>query len=139
MEANARSISVITQAERMAKRTRLLIIDDHNKVRGELVCHLRKTPDLHVVAESGESNEAVKLASELQPDVVLLDVKMADRNGLRTCRRIAQAAPEACILVLTSYPDEDEKSGVYQAGARGYVLKDIDLVGLIREIRALVE
>lgn len=123
----------------MANGTRLLIIDDHEKVRRELVSKLQKTPDLYIVAESGEAKEAVRLASELQPDVVLLDVKMADKEGLQTCRRIAQVAPKAHILVLTSYPDEDERSEAYQAGAQGYVLKDIDSEGLIRRIRAVVQ
>ncbi len=123
----------------MATGTRLLIIDDHHKVRGELVSKLEKTPDMEIVAQSGDANEAVKLASDLQPDVVLLDVKMANRNGLQTCQRIAQAAPKASILVLTSYPDEEEKSGAFQAGARGYVLKDIDSEGLIRRIRTLLQ
>ncbi len=123
----------------MAKRTRLLIIDDHDKVRGEVVSQLRKTPDFHIVAESGDASEAERLATELQPDVVLLDVKMADRHGLQACRRIAQAAPTAYILVLTSYPDEDEKNEAYQAGARGYILKDIDSEGLIRQIKTLVK
>lgn len=120
----------------MIRKTRLLIIDDHEKVRVELVSKLQRAPDLQIVGNCGGADEAVKLARDLQPDLVLLDVKMADKNGLQTCRRIAQASPKARILILTSYPDQEEKDGAYRAGARGYELKDIDSEGLIRRIRS---
>ena len=95
--------------------------------------------DMRVVAEAGDGEEAVKLASELRPKVVVMDIVMPKVNGIEATRKIKEIAPDTAILILTAYDDEEYVLGLLDAGAAGYLLKSArgrDLVGAIRAIRA---
>jgi len=116
-----------------------LIADDHPLVREALHRALDVEEDMKVVAEASDGEEAVKLASELKPDVVVMDIVMPKVNGIEATRKIKEIAPDTAILILTAYDDEEYVLGLLDAGAAGYLLKSArgrDLVGAIRTIRA---
>ena len=95
--------------------------------------------DMKLVAEASDGEEAVKLASELKPNVVVMDIVMPKVNGIEATRKIKEVAPDTAILILTAYDDEEYVLGLLDAGAAGYLLKSArgrDLVGAIRAIRA---
>jgi len=125
----------------LAKKDELtvLIADDHPLVREALHRALDVEEDMKVVAEASDGEEAVKLASELKPDVVVMDIVMPKLNGIEATRRIKEIAPDTAILILTAYDDEEYVLGLLDAGAAGYLLKSArgrDLAGAIRAIRA---
>jgi len=125
----------------LAKKDELtvLIADDHPLVREALHRALDVEEDMKVVAEASDGEEAVKLASELKPDVVVMDIVMPKVNGIEATRKIKEIAPDTAILILTAYDDEEYVLGLLDAGAAGYLLKSArgrDLVGAIRTIRA---
>jgi len=125
----------------LAKKDELtvLIADDHPLVREALHRALDIEEDMKVVAEASDGEEAVKLASELKPDVVVMDIVMPKVNGIEATRKIKEIAPDTAILILTAYDDEEYVLGLLDAGAAGYLLKSArgrDLVGAIRAIRA---
>ena len=125
----------------MAKKDELtvLIADDHPLVREALRQALDVEEDMKVVAEASDGEEAVKLASELKPDVVVMDIVMPKVNGIEATRKIKEIAPDTAILILTAYDDDEYVLGLLDAGAAGYLLKSArgrDLVGAIRAIRA---
>jgi len=94
---------------------------------------------MNVVAEASDGEEAVKLASELKPNVVVMDIVMPKVNGIEATRKIKEIAPDTAILILTAYDDEEYVLGLLDAGAAGYLLKSArgrDLVGAIRAIMA---
>ena len=128
--------SLAQESRRMASRMKLLIIDDRETVRQALEARLRHAPEFEIVGSTGSSEEGVRAALELAPDVVLLEIKMADGRGLDTCRRITQSDSRPVVIILTSYVDEAERQAAFQAGASSYVLKDIDSQRLIRAIEA---
>jgi len=129
--------TVTDESNGVAPKTRLLIIDDRETVRQALEARLSHAPEIELVGSAGGSEEGVRAALDLAPDIVLLEIKMADGKGLDTCRRITQAKPSTAVIILTSYVDEDERQAAFQAGASSYVLKDIDSQRLIRAIEAL--
>jgi NarL family two-component system response regulator LiaR len=125
----------------LAKKDELtvLIADDHPLVREALHRALDVEEDMKVVAEASDGEEAVTLASELKPDVVVMDIVMPKVNGIEATRKIKEIAPDTAILILTAYDDEEYVLGLLDAGAAGYLLKSArgrDLVGAIRAIRA---
>ncbi|HUW45059.1 MAG TPA: response regulator transcription factor [Dehalococcoidia bacterium] len=125
----------------MAKKDKLtvLIVDDHPLVREALHRALDVEEDMNVVAEASDGEEAVKLASELKPNVVVMDIVMPKVNGIEATRKIKEIAPDTAILILTAYDDEEYVLGLLDAGAAGYLLKSArgrDLVGAIRAIMA---
>jgi len=125
----------------LAKKDELtvLIADDHPLVREALHRALDVEEDMKVVAEASDGEEAVKLASELKPDVVVMDIVMPKVNGIEATRKIKEIAPDTAILILTAYDDEEYVLGLLDAGAAGYLLKSArgrDLAGAIRAIRA---
>ena len=116
-----------------------MIADDHPLVREALHRTLEGEEDLEVVAEAGDGEEAVKLVSELKPDVVVMDIVMPKLNGIEATRKIKDIAPETAILILTAYDDDEYVLGLLDAGAAGYLLKSArgrDLIGAIRAIRS---
>jgi two-component system, NarL family, response regulator NreC len=120
-----------------AKPIRLLLADDHAVLRSGLRALLGAQPDMEVVGEAAEGGEAVREALELQPDVVLMDVAMADGGGIEATRRIKQQAPDIRVLVLSMYDDESYLRRALEAGASGYALKraaDTDLLSAIRAV-----
>lgn len=120
-----------------ATKVKLLIIDDRETVRQALEARLSHAPEIELVGSAASSEEGVRTALDVSPDIVLLEIKMADGKGLDTCRRITQANSSIAVIVLTSYMDEDERQAAFQAGASSYVLKDIDSQRLIRAIESV--
>jgi NarL family two-component system response regulator LiaR len=117
----------------------VLIADDHPLVREALHRALDVEEDMKVVAEATDGEEAVRLASELKPNVVVMDIVMPKVNGIEATKKIKEIAPDTAILILTAYDDDEYVLGLLDAGAAGYLLKSArgrDLVGAIRTIRA---
>jgi DNA-binding NarL/FixJ family response regulator len=116
---------------------RILIADDHDIVRKGLRMLLEEPPGWQVCGEARSGREAVEKATELKPDVVVIDVSMPDLNGLEATRQIRKSCPKAEVLVITHH-DSDEMAGeVLDAGARGYVLKSDSNKDLIHAVEAL--
>jgi DNA-binding NarL/FixJ family response regulator len=116
---------------------RVLIADDHTLFRDGLRALLASIPDIEVVGEAPSGKEALQLAMELQPDVILMDIQMPDLNGIEATRQILRASPHVGIIVLTMFQDDDSVFAVMRAGARGYVLKGADQAVLLRAVRAV--
>ena len=115
-------------------RVRVLIVEEHDKVRREMAVRVGGEADLELVGAAAPGEEAVAMVEHARPDVILLGLGMRGGKGLETCRKVAALAPEARILVLTSYEDEAEKQEAYRAGACRYFLKDLHSRDLIRAI-----
>lgn len=117
-------------------QVRVLIVEEHDKVRREMAARLGSESDLELVGAVAPGEEAVAMVQRGRPDVILLGLGMRAERGLETCRKVAAIAPEARILVLTSYEDEAEKQEAYRAGACRYLLKDLHSRELIQAIEA---
>ena len=126
------------QELRTRDKLTVLIADDHALLREALRQALDSEEDMEVVAEASDGEEAVKLASELKPDVVVMDIVMPKLNGIEATKKIKEIAPNTAILILTAYDDEEYVLGLLDAGAAGYLLKSArghDLVEAIRTIQ----
>jgi DNA-binding NarL/FixJ family response regulator len=120
------------------KRTTVLLVDDHTVVRQGLRALLGTHQDLEVVGEAENGRDAISMARELQPEVVLMDVAMPMLNGCDATREILEVAPSAKVLVLSSFTDADCVSELLEAGAKGYLIKHTaaqELPQAIREVR----
>lgn len=115
----------------------ILIADDHPLFRSGLRALIATLPEAECVGEASTGAEAIRLAEELQPDLVLMDLKMPDGGGLEAIRHIVQTSPHIRILVVTMFEDDDSIFAAMRAGARGYVLKDSHDADLGRAIRAV--
>ncbi len=113
---------------------RVLIVDDHEIVREGLVTLLAEEPDIEVVGQAGSGTEAIIMAVELRPDLVLMDLVMPGMNGIEATRRIREASEESQVLVLTSFADDQRVRDAIEAGAIGYLLKDVLKADLLRAI-----
>jgi two-component system, NarL family, response regulator DevR len=116
---------------------RILIVDDHEIAREGLKTILRDDPDFEVVAESGSAEGLVRLAQRTQPDVVLLDARLPGISGVEACKRLVAADPDIAVLMVSSYSDDLLVEECIRAGARGYVVKDIERLSLKESIRAV--
>ena len=121
----------------MMAALRLLIADDHPAFRAGLRLLLESLDDVEVVGEAATGAEAVELAVEHLPDVVVMDLQMPGVGGIEATRAIVARAPEVNVLVLTMFEDEDSVFAALRAGARGYVLKGAGQEELARAIRAI--
>ncbi len=121
----------------MSERIRVLIADDHAVVRQGLRALLAIDPRLELVGEAADGVEAVDQARALQPDVILLDLLMPRQDGIAAIRAIKQERPEARILVLTSFAEEEKVFPAIKAGALGYLLKDVLPQELLRAIHSV--
>jgi DNA-binding NarL/FixJ family response regulator len=117
---------------------RVLIADDHALFRQGLKMNLSSEPDLDVVGEAHDGQQAVDRAVELMPDVVLMDVRMPRRSGIEATQRIKEALPHVKILVLTISDEEEDLYESIKAGASGYLLKDVSSDELAEAIRSIV-
>ncbi|MGA7989236.1 MAG: response regulator transcription factor [Candidatus Dormiibacterota bacterium] len=114
---------------------RLVIVDDHSVVREGLRAFLRLQDGIDVVGEASSADDAIRVAREVAPDVVLLDLVMPGGDGIGAIRGILEAAPPARVLVLTSFADDAQIFAAMSAGAAGYLLKDVDPQALADGIR----
>ena len=118
--------------------TKILIADDHQIVRQGLRFLLEKESDLKVVAEAEDGRTTVRLARELNPGVIIMDVAMPDLNGIEATRQIVAESPATKVIALSMYADRRFVVNMLQAGASGYLLKDCAFEELIRAIRAVL-
>ena len=108
----------------MEDSIRVLIADDHPLFRDGMRGLLGSLPDMKVVGEASSGEQAIELARELQPDVILMDIKMPGINGIEATREILHTSPRIGVLVVTMFEDDDSVFAAMRAGARGYLLKD---------------
>ena len=118
-------------------KIRIIIADDHVVVREGSRELLQKAGDLEIVAEAGDGEEAVKLVKELTPDVIILDVAMPRLSGIEAARQIKAVSPNTAVLILTAYEYDQYVFALLEAGADGYLLKDIPSQKLIEAVRAV--
>jgi DNA-binding NarL/FixJ family response regulator len=117
------------------KKIRILVVEDQNVVREGLVAILNFQTDFEVVGEAEDGIRAVEMARKTRPDVILLDMVMPRQDGLMTSPKLKLAAPEARVLVLSSFAESDRVYQAIKAGALGYMLKDATRVQLLQAIR----
>jgi two-component system response regulator DevR len=123
---------------RMAiNRLRVMLVDDHEVVRSGIRAMLQANQDISVVAEAGSVHEAIQQAAAVCPDIVVMDVRLADGSGIEATREIRAQRPETKVLMLTSFADDEALFASIMAGASGYVLKQIRGGELVRAIRAV--
>ncbi len=118
-------------------RIRILIVDDHTMVRRGLALFLKVFDDLELAGEAESGQDAIQLCAQLQPDVVLMDMVMPDMDGATATRLIRKQWPLIQVIALTSFKDEILVHSALQAGAIGYLLKDVSADELARAIRAV--
>ena len=119
------------------KRIRILLADDHAVVRQGFKMILGAQPDMEIVGEAGNGREAVELAEQLRPDVVVMDVAMPELNGIEATRRLGASAPHARVVALSMHKDSVYVREILRAGARGYLLKDSVAADLVSAVRAV--
>jgi two-component system response regulator NreC len=118
-------------------KIRILLADDHAVVRQGFKMILAAQPDMEIVGEAGNGREALDLAGQLQPDIVVMDVAMPELNGIEATRRLTDLAPRARVLALSMHKDSVYVREILRAGARGYLLKDSISSDLLAAVRAV--
>jgi two-component system response regulator NreC len=118
-------------------KIRILVVDDHTILRVGLRMMLNAQPDIEVIGEASDGNQAVSEAMRLVPDVILMDIAMPDCNGIEATRQVKRLQPETRILVLTMHENEEYLFQVLRAGASGYILKEAADTELITAIRTV--
>jgi len=116
---------------------RVMVVDDHPIVRQGLRSLLSNYAEFRIVGEADSASSALEQVDALAPDVILLDIRMPDETGVDIIRRLRQAAPQAKVLMLSSFDDDEYVTGALRAGAHGYVLKKISDETLVSAIRAV--
>src|SRR5581483_2698500 len=114
---------------------RLMLVDDHKVLRIGLASLFRTVPGIQVVGEAGSASDAIDVARDTHPDVILMDVRLPDSDGVDACRTIISERPETRVVMLTSYADEDAVVASIMAGAAGYLLKQTDPERLIEGVQ----
>ena len=120
------------------ERVRVMIVDDHAVVRLGLSQLLEQTGEFEVVGQAVDGEEAVRMAANVSPDLVMMDVMMPGKDGVEACREIMESAPETLVVMLTASPDEDAVVEAVAAGAVGYVPKEVDRERLLSVVRDVV-
>ena len=118
-------------------KTSILIADDEPAFRSGLRALFKSTDDLALVADAATGSEALRLAAELQPDIILMDINMPGVNGIEATRRILTTSPHIGILILTMFEDDDSVFAAMRAGARGYLLKGALKAEMLRAIQTV--
>jgi two-component system, NarL family, response regulator NreC len=121
------------------KKIRILIADDHGIVRKGLRLQLEQNTDFEVVGEATEGREAVRMAEELLPDVVIMDIAMPNLNGIQATTQVVKKNPQIGVIILSMYSDETYLMRTLAAGAKGYLLKDSADVDLHRAVEVVAQ
>jgi len=119
------------------RKIRVLLADDHQLMRSGIRLMLERDGDLSVVGEASDGREAVALAKSLKPDVVIMDIGMANLNGIEAARQMTQERPELAVMILSMHSDESYVLRALKAGARGYLLKDSAEPDLIKAVHVV--
>jgi DNA-binding NarL/FixJ family response regulator len=119
-------------------RIRVLVVDDHPIVRSGITSVLATQSDFEVVGDAADGNEAVRMASALSPDLVLMDLRMPTKNGVEATAEILRGSSAIRVVVLTTYASDGEVLKAIEAGAVGYLLKDVPHDELFRALRAVM-
>ena len=117
--------------------TRLLIIDDHEMVREGLKAMLITEPDFDIVGGAANGRQALEMAERLHPDLVLLDLRLPDMSGVEVCQTLSQQFPKIGVIILTTFTDERLMAECIHAGAKGFIIKDVERFDLKHSIRAV--
>jgi DNA-binding NarL/FixJ family response regulator len=120
-------------------RARILLVDDHELFREGVAKVINSQPDMKVIGQADDGLEALTMAHELHPDLILMDINMPLSDGLEATKLIHSSLPEASIIMLTAYEEEEKLFDAIKAGAKGYVLKSSSAAGLVRGIRGALE
>jgi NarL family two-component system response regulator LiaR len=126
----------MAEREHEHEHTRVMVVDNHQVVRAGIAFSLLTVDDIEVVGEAADGEEALRVYEEVHPDVVIMDLKMPKMDGFSAIRELRLRHPQAQILALSSYSHDDWVPRALQAGAVGYLLKTVELDGLIEAIRA---
>jgi DNA-binding NarL/FixJ family response regulator len=129
---------VLAEKPRTARSARVLIVDDQTLFRAGLARLLSEDSRVEVVGQAGNGQEAVAKAAELKPDVILMDLRMPDLDGIEATRRILAASPSIKVLILTTFETDNYVLEALRAGARGYVLKDSETEAIVSSIAAVM-
>ena len=121
------------------RQIRILIADDHAVVRSGLHSILEMEGDLTVIAEASDGHQALALAQEMLPDIVLMDIKMGDWDGVTATRRVRNSVPSSRVIVLTNYDEDELVFSSIRAGASGYLLKEVTGSQLTNAIRTVAD
>ena len=116
---------------------RILLVDDHEIMREGLCALLRKHEDMEVVGKAGDGRCAIRMAEELKPDVVIMDISMPNLNGFDATSRVLGICPDVKVLALSTYSDRANVTKMLKAGASGYMLKDSTFKELVKGIKAI--
>ena len=122
-----------------AEAARIVVADDHQLVRSGVFRTLENEPDLEVVGEAANGREALELCRRLRPDLVLMDVRMPEMDGLEATRAVKEELPSIAVLFVTTYDNPDYLFEAFKAGAAGYVLKDAPKHQLLDSIRRVLD
>ena len=120
-------------------KTRIVLVDDHAIVRLGLTALLNDQPDMEVVGEAGTAAEAIKAVEKWQPDVVLMDIRLPGEGGIEATRQVTAQFPKSKVVMLTSFADDELVMRAINAGAVGYVLKQVGTADLLRAIQAAAQ
>ena len=127
-----------THATRRSEPTRLVVVDDHEMARSALKNMLLDEPDIEVVGEAANGREALLICSGLRPDLVMMDVRMPEMDGLAATREVKNRYPKTGVLMLTMHENQDYLLEALRAGAAGYVLKDALREEIVSAVRAVM-
>jgi len=122
-----------------SESVRIMIVDDHAVVRLGLSNLLARQPGWDVVAEAGTAADAIRLANEYQPDVIVMDIRLSDGSGIDACRAIIKDQPQTKVIMLTSFAEDSLLFNAISAGAVGYVLKQVGNDDLVRAIQTVAQ
>ncbi|HWI62792.1 MAG TPA: response regulator transcription factor [Symbiobacteriaceae bacterium] len=118
-------------------KKRLMVVDDHGIVRLGLVALLSQQPDLTVIGQAASAEEGLPMIMELKPDLVVLDVRLPGKDGIAACKEIRTNCPATEVIILSSFAEPQTVTAAFMAGAKGYVLKDLENHRLLQAIQTV--
>lgn len=121
----------------MTTKTKILVADDHGIVRQGMRSLLERQQDMEVVGEAGDGREAVRMAGDLDPHIIVMDIAMPQLNGIDAAEQVLRTSPETKIILLSMYADEEFLTRALTVGVKGYLLKDSAELDLVRAVRAV--